>query len=50
VATAPGKVVKGMRVVLKMEEYAEKVAQNPRLIIIKDCGEIKKNTKEKKAQ
>jgi peptidylprolyl isomerase len=45
-----GKVVKGMRVVLKMEEYAEKVAQNPRLIIIKDCGEIKKNTKEKKAQ
>ena len=43
-----GKVVKGMRVVDKMEECAERVAKNPRLIIIKDCGEIKK--KEKKAQ
>jgi len=37
-----------MRVVDKIEEQAERVAQNPRLVIIKDCGEIKK--KEKKAQ
>ena len=43
-----GKVLKGMRVVDKIEEQAERVAQNPRLVIIKDCGEIKK--KEKKAQ
>jgi len=46
--------VKGMRVVLKMEEYAEKVAQSKEvaqtLIIIKDCGEMKKNAKIKKAQ